>query len=37
MGAVCELAAIAIATVIYLPFVVLYEKQQAAADSEQKN
>lgn len=30
MGAVCELGGIAIATLIYLPFVVLYERQQAA-------
>lgn len=32
MGGLCELVGIVIATLIYLPFVVLYERQQTAAD-----
>lgn len=33
MGAVCELAAIVIAVLVYLPFVFLYEKQQDVLES----
>lgn len=32
MGGVCQLLIIAVATVIYLPFVKIFEKQQAAND-----
>lgn len=32
MGGVCQLIALAVSTLIYLPFVKLYEKQQAAAE-----
>lgn len=33
MGGVCQLIVLAVATVIYLPFVKIYEKQQAANDT----
>ena len=32
MGGVCQMIALAVSTLIYLPFVKLYEKQQGAAE-----